>query len=445
MDTILLKFVITSVLALSLVSVPYKNISAESVVQYTLPELGDSSLKVETVYQGISFPSAMSFLGSNDILVLEKDQGTVKRIVNGVMIQEPLLDAAVSSKGERGMLGIAISENPSNNNKGSKTGEVTDIFLYYTESSIGIDDTNGEPLGSRVYRYQLSDNQLINEELILDILVEFSSKTGYHVGGNLVVGSDEKLYVAVGDMGTHETESQNILGKEAGGSSAIYKITKKGQAAPENPIQGEDIVRKFYAYGIRNSFGMDIDPVTGNLWDTENGPEHGDEINLVEPGFNSGWKQVQGMSILQSDFDENTLVDFNGTGKYSDPEFVWNNTVGPTALKFLDSEVYGTEYQDDIFVGDVKYGNLYHFDLNNARNGLELTGSLKDKIANNSEERESVIFGRNFGGIVDLEISPDGYLYVLAIARLDELTASLNKDSGTGTVYRIVPSNMYNK
>jgi aldose sugar dehydrogenase len=285
---------------------------------------------------------------------------------------------------------------------------------------------------------------LINEQLILDIPVGSSSKTGYHVGGNLVVGSDEKLYVSVGDMGTHGTESQNTLGKETSGSSAIYRITKKGQSAPENPIQGGGILGKFYAYGIRNSFGMDVDPITGILWDTENGPEHGDEINLVEPGFNSGWKQVQGMSMLQNDFDEDALVDFNGTGKYSDPEFVWNNTVGPTALKFLDSEVYGSEYQGDIFVGDVKYGNLYHFDLNKTRNGLELTGSLGDKIANNSEERESVIFGRNFGGIVDLEISPDGYLYVLAIAKLDELTASLNEDSGTGTVYRIVPSRMYN-
>jgi glucose/arabinose dehydrogenase len=445
MDMISFKIVIILVFVLFLMSVPYKDISAESRVQKILPELEDSSLKVETVYQGISFPSAMSFLGPNDILVLEKDQGTVKRIVNGVMIQEPLLDAAVSSKGERGMLGIAISENSNNKNKGSKTGEVKDIFVYYTESSIRIDDTSGEPRGSRVYRYQLSDDQFINEELILDIPVKSSSKTGYHVGGNLVVGPDEKLYVAVGDMGKHETESQNTLGKETDGSSAIYRITKKGQAAPENPIQGEDILRKFYAYGIRNSFGMDIDPITGILWDTENGPEHGDEINLVEPGFNSGWKQVQGMSILQSDFDESALVDFNGTGKYSDPEFVWNNTVGPTALIFLDSEVYGSEYQDDIFVGDVKYGNLYHFDLNTARNGFELTGSLDDKIANNSEERESVIFGRNFGGIVDLEISPDGYLYVLAIAKLDELTASLNENSGTGTVYRIVPSHMYNK
>jgi hypothetical protein len=134
MDTIFFKIVIIIlVFVLFLTSVPYVNISAEGVVQNILPELGYSNLKVETVYQGISFPSAMSFLGPNDILVLEKDQGTVKRIVNGVMMQEPLLDAAVSSKGERGMLGIAISENSHNKNEGKKQ-TMTQIFSSITRS-----------------------------------------------------------------------------------------------------------------------------------------------------------------------------------------------------------------------------------------------------------------------------------------------------------------------
>ena len=48
----------------------------------------------------------------------------------------------------------------------------------------------------------------------------------------------------------------------------------------------------YYAYGIRNSFGIDFDPVTGNLWDTENGPAYADEINIVKPGFNSGYTPV---------------------------------------------------------------------------------------------------------------------------------------------------------
>lgn len=99
---------------------------------------------------------------------------------------------------------------------------------------------------------------------------------------------------------------------------------------------------------------MDFDPVTGKLWDTELGPEYGDEINLVKHRFNIGWTLVEGMAYLQPEFDSNKLVDFNGKGNYSAPEFVWNSTVGPTAIKFFNSEKYGKEYQNDMFVADTQ-------------------------------------------------------------------------------------------
>jgi glucose/arabinose dehydrogenase len=106
---------------------------------------------------------------------------------------------------------------------------------------------------------------------------------------------------------------------------------------------------------------LDFDPITGKLWDTENGPGFGDEINLVEPGFNSGWKEIMGVASLDPGFDpEADLENFDGKAKYSDPEFTWNGTIGPTALKFLNSDRLGTQYQNDIFVGDVHRGNLYH-------------------------------------------------------------------------------------
>ena len=66
----------------------------------------------------------------------------------------------------------------------------------------------------------------------------------------------------------------------------------------------------YYAYGIRNGFGMDFDPVTGNLWDTENGPRYGDEINLVEPEFDSGWMQINGLASDDPEFDPADLEDF---------------------------------------------------------------------------------------------------------------------------------------
>jgi glucose/arabinose dehydrogenase len=94
------------------------------------------------------------------------------------------------------------------------------------------------------------------------------------------------------------------------------------------------------------------DPVTGNLWDTENGPWYGDEINLVLHGFNSGWSKVQGiwkpnsdkMGKILLDPSSSVLVDFNGKGYYSPPEFIWKKSVGPSAIKFLKSNLYGSEY-----------------------------------------------------------------------------------------------------
>ena len=73
------------------------------------PTIGDPNLIVQPVYQGLKSPTAMAFIGSNDILVLEKDEGTVQRIVNGKILPEPLLQVVVDSNDERGMLGIAIA------------------------------------------------------------------------------------------------------------------------------------------------------------------------------------------------------------------------------------------------------------------------------------------------------------------------------------------------
>jgi len=190
----------------------------------------------------------------------------------------------------------------------------------------------------------------------------------------------------------------------------------------------------YYSYGLRNSFGIDFDPLTGKLWDTENGDDFGDEINLVEPGFNSGWSKVQGTWILDEEEGmteaaplntENGLVDFEGKGKYSSPEFTWRESLGPSAIKFLNSDRLGKQYENDIFVGDIANGNLYHFDLNKDRTELILEEPLADKLADSDDENEEIIFGKGFGAITDIEVGPDGYLYIVGIQ---------------GTIYRIVPN-----
>jgi glucose/arabinose dehydrogenase len=433
-----------------------------------LPTIFDSSnLNVEVVVDGLHNPTSMAFLGQNDILVLEKDEGSVRRITNGSLLEEPLLQVDIAEKrkgrlGEAGMLGVAIM------NGGSNTD--AHVFLYYTESESG---DGSEAVSNRLYKYELIGNELKYPELLLDLPglppgvtynnhnnssenyedrgVRRTTRLGAdHNGGVVTIGPDNNLYLVIGDVGGHKTKDQNFRGGPAPNlTSSILRITQEGKATNTEGILGDQHpLNMYYAYGIRNSFGMDFDPVTGNLWDTENGPDYGDEINLVEPGFNSGWIAVQGfwrpnLEDLRPDGyaagevllnPSYVLESFDGKGKYSDPEFSFKETVGLTALKFLSSDKYGKDYQNDMFVGDLNNGYLYHFDLNENRTELALQGRLADKVADNPNElikseinEEGIIIGEGFGGITDIEVGPDGYLYLVSL--------------GYGKIFRIVPTN----
>ena len=121
-----------------------------------LPKTFNIGLKVDVVFRGLNFPTSMAFLGPNDILVLEKNKGTVQRIVNGQMLPEPLLDVNVSKQSERGMLGIDVGKKEDKAN-----GTVSyNVFLYFTESLSG--DGGNQTLGNLIYKYELVDNKLIN-------------------------------------------------------------------------------------------------------------------------------------------------------------------------------------------------------------------------------------------------------------------------------------------
>lgn len=406
-----------STLAL-IANVNESNISYAAYVR-ALPEssgqvLVDPSLKVELFFKdGLKGPAtSMAFLAPDDILVLEKNTGKVQRIVNGSLEQNPLLQVKVGTEVELGMLGIAISKNQ----------QGTFVFLYYTEAN-----NSGIVIGNRLYRYELVDNKLVNPLLLLN-LPATSPIVGHgnnHNGGKVVIGPDNNVYLVVGDVGGRMGNIQNIMrGSSPDGTSGILRVTQDGKSVLNGPFGSSVPNILYYAYGIRNSFGFDFDPVTGNLWDSENGGIDKDEINYVYPGFNSGWRKAMGMAL--SSFDPNEdLFYFDGKGKYSDPEFVWKETVAPTALKFLNSSKLGSQYENTIFVGDVKTGNLYNFRLDSTREQLLLDPPLDDKVADTTEEIQDIVFGRGFGVITDIQVGSDGYLYILGI---------------DGTIYKIVPA-----
>lgn len=367
---------------------------------YAQPSLRDPNLTVESFVSGISFPTSMLFLDENNILVLEKD-GNVRLVSNGMLQAQPLVSLTVDTKNERGLLGA------------ERVGE--SVFLYATVK-------DGEVI-NRIYKYTLAGAELTNEEVFMDLP---GTPATNHQGGKLAVSNDGYLYSVTGEL-QRDGKDQNIVnGPDPDFSGAILKINPNdGSPAPNNPFQGDnpnDPLNWYQAYGIRNSFGLGVDPVTGTLWDTENGAQSHDEINLVSPGFNSGWKLAMG-PISASGITENDLVSFPNSS-YKDPILSFIDSFGITDIEFLNSDKLGAEYSNNAFVGDLGYGNLYRFELNDDRTDFNLDSpGLDDRVVDNDDELASILFGEGFAGVTDIKTGPDGFLYVLSF--------------DDGTIYRI--------
>jgi glucose/arabinose dehydrogenase len=176
--------------------------------------------------------------------------------------------------------------------------------------------------------------------------------------------------------------------------------------------------------GIRNSFGITVDQITGNLWDTENGDDMNDEINMVPENFNSGWIEITGITKNQTLIESlPKYEDF----VYSNPEFVWEKPVCPTGIAFSTSEIFAQT--DSVFVGDCNNGNIYRFNLNEDRTGFVFNSSyLQDNTLNTDESNEEILFGTGFGAITDVEEGPDGFLYIVSLSN--------------GKIYRIIPKDI---
>jgi glucose/arabinose dehydrogenase len=398
-------------LAVTLLLVPVSNNSV--VRDQNIPLLHDPELAVELVADGLEFPTSMRFLGDGSILVLQKNDGQVRLVLDGRLLDEPVLQVDVAEEGERGLLGIAVWDG----------GNGTSVFLYMTE-------VDGE-IRNRIYKYVYDEDWKVldSRTLILDLPAEPGP---FHNGGKIAIGHDGYLYAVIGDVNAGGGMLDNQLtGRPPDDKSVVLRVDRDtGMAAEGNPFYYSEVEElwRYYAYGIRNSFGMDFDPLTGRLWITENGPDRYDEINVVEPGFNSGWHKVMG-PISRTNVTASDLVSFN-VPRYGDPVFSWYAPMGLTDIEFFDSSNFGEEYENNVFVGDINHGNLYFFKVNPERDGLELdSAGLSDRVADPVGddilgEVSPAIIGERFGRITDVETGPDGNLYVLSY--LD------------GKIYRIV-------
>ena len=486
------------------------------VTAQTGPQMLVPNLAVRTTVTDLITPISMAFIGTNDFLLLEKNTGQVKRVVNGA-VQDTVLDLGVNFASERGLLGIALHPDfPTN----------PGVYLFWTCRSTALpadpffpdevrcldanmfaadtDEILQVPLlGNRVDRFVWNGSSLTFDHNLIMLRAfqndaapvpagqgdEEQPPRGNHNGGVLRFGPDKKLYILFGDNG-RRGQLQNLpCGPTAncpgpvqpddqfGGpepdnahlTGVILRLNPDGTTPTDNPFfavgdamnnEVGDNIQKIFAYGLRNSFGMDFDPKSGALWEQENGDDSFSELNRADPGFNSGWVQIMGPPSRIAEFKaietspENDpclgtpyfglqqlrwspvlLADTPAQGlarlfvlpgsHYSEPEFSWKFAVDPGAIGFVRGRGLGPQFDGDLFVGGARPflegGHLFHFNLTGNRRKIGVDDPrLEDRVADNIckydlTESESLLIGRNFGTLTDIQNGPNGSLFVVSI------------------------------
>jgi glucose/arabinose dehydrogenase len=394
----------------------------------------DPDLTVTTVVPsggGLDQPTTMKFVADDDFLVLEKATGRVRRVVNDALQPGFALDVNVNSTSERGMLGIAVAP-----------GTPMHVFLYYTEAQ-GSD--GGTALGNRVYRYDWDPSAgpsgaLTNPQLVLDLPVNPGPN---HDAGVILLDAQGLLYVFIGDLNHNGQLQNNSTGAAPDNTGVIFRVNQDGTPAAGNPFApycsvtttqlctatpdcpaGQTCitnVARYYAYGVRNGFGLEFDRGNGDaLWMTENGPSDFDELNKVDAGWNGGWNKIHGPDALDPQGTGDLWNMPNEGLTYSDPEFSWQQVQVPTGVNFPFNISWGPAYNNKVLVGTNSNGDIYSFPLNGTRTGLDtalLPPPLQDLVAANSSEANLVRIGSGFGAITDLELGPEQppHLYVVDI------------------------------
>jgi len=436
------------------------------------PTMLDPNLTVNTVLSGLNQPTTMAFIGDKDFFVLEKTTGKVQRVLNGVLTST-VLDLPVNGASERGLLGIALHP------KFSQNGFV---YLYWTESSTGVDTLNIDEiplLGNRVDRFVWNGTTLTFDRNLIKLrsLQQDAGQTsrGNHNGGVLRFGPDGKIYIIIGDNGRrgflqNVTTGGQVPDDQFGGpapdnahlTGVILRLNDDGATPGDNPffdansgLTGEagTNVKKVFAYGVRNSFGMDFDPLSGTLWTQENGDDAFDEINRVIPGFNGGWIQMMGPSnriaefkSIESTYGARNLQQLRWPttniattpqealsrlymlpgAQYVDPEFSWKYALAPSTIGFIKGRGLGARFEGDLLVGASRTtllnGFLFHFKLNSDRQHFSFTDPrLADRVADNLDkfdrtESESLVIGKDFGITTDIVTAPDGNVFVVSLS-----------------------------
>jgi glucose/arabinose dehydrogenase len=334
--------------------------------------LGAQTLKPVTVVRGLVNPWSLAFLPDGRMLVTERP-GRLRIVGSDGRLSEPVGGLPpIAASGQCGLLDVVLDPK-------FETNAV--IYWSYAETGEGGN-------GTAVARGRLQGVQLQDVKVIFRQQPKVVSNL--HCGGRLVFARDGRLFVTLGDRFSRKEDAQNLsnhLGK-------IVRIEADGSVPADNPFVGKSgAAPEIWSLGHRNVQGAALHPASGELWETEHGPQGGDEINVVDAGKNYGWPLV----TYGRNYGSGTRIGEEGPKPgFEQPLWHWVPlSIAPSGMAFLTSDRY-PGWKGSLFVGSLRDQQLLRLTLDGRKVVAE------ERLLRNLKER-----------VRDVRQGPDGWLYLL--------------------------------
>jgi len=333
-------------------------------------------IRAVTVADGLEVPWSIAWLPDGDMLVTERP-GRLRIVRDGALMPESVAGVpAVFAEGQGGLFEVLPHPEFSDNRW---------LYLSYARPL-------AEGSTTAVIRGRFENDSLTDIE---DVFVAQSAGRG-HYGGRLAWDADGYLFVSVGER--QARPSGDLTAHPAQDLSNHHGVTVRlhddGRVPDDNPFVGRvGALPEIWSYGHRNPQGLTIDPVTGNLWVDEHGPQGGDELNLIQPGRNYGWPVI-GYGV---NYGSGVAIHGGTQGEgIESPVHFWVPSIATSGLMIYSGDQF-PEWRGNLFVGGMAGQQLARLTPSVARPG---------QIA----QEETLAFG--IGRVRDVRQGPDGYIYL---------------------------------
>jgi aldose sugar dehydrogenase len=332
-------------------------------------------IRVSVVTKGLSHPWSLVFLPDGSMLVTERP-GRLRVIRNGVLDPTPISGVPrVRTDGNGGLMDIALHPRFSENRL---------VYFTYTKP---VDNGKGTPT---LARGRLEGGALAE---VRDLLVPDAFDGNSGLNGRVVFGRDGMVYMSTGgNIGKVAQDPASLRGK-------ILRLRDDGSVPPDNPFVDRTGYRpEIFSLGHRNTLALIVHPETGAVWNSENGPQGGDEINIILPGRNYGWPIVS----FGRDYPGPRISDHPTREGMESPLVVWIPSIATSGMAVYTGDRF-SRWKGNVFVGGMQAGRIPG------------TGHLERIVFNARTEelrRESILVELR-QRIREVREGPDGLLYLL--------------------------------